>query len=89
MRSQAGIIFATESLKPAWAEPSYQDRCIYLRCTMDECITASFQDALIEFSGVEWRVVDLDTGHCPFFGMPEALAKMLVKFAEELSTTGP
>ncbi len=56
---------------------------------MDECITASFQDALIEFSGVEWRVVDLDTGHCPFFGMPEALAKMLVKFAEELSTTGP
>ena len=38
---------------------------------------------MIEASGVNWRIENLDTGHCPFFGVPDDLAQMLVGFAEE------
>ena len=85
MRSQAGTIFATASPQPAWAEPAFQGRRIYLRCKQDACIPAPVQDALIDASEVEWRVVELDTGHCPFFGMPDKLGELLVGYVEEFS----
>lgn len=75
LKSHAVIAMQTPSPQPAWQEPeynasdSYPCRRAFIRCFRDETIRIEAQDKLIEDSGVDWVVRDLDSDHCPWLCM--------------------
>lgn len=67
---------------PAWKEPEYEGRLVFLRCTEDKCLPLRFQDMFIEKSGVKWLVKNLEASHSPFASLPEELTKLLMGWAK-------
>ena len=75
--------FETPSGKPAWAEPELDGRRVYIRTLEDQCNPLFIQDAWIEKMGVKWETVEMRTGHCPFIGCPEEVARVVKEVVEE------
>lgn len=72
----------------AWADPEYAGRRAYIRCAQDRAIPAFAQDLMVQHSGVEWVVKELDGSHSPFLSRPAELAGCLAKLAEEFVREG-
>ncbi|KAK7948008.1 uncharacterized protein PG986_008894 [Apiospora aurea] len=79
MKPHANLAFETKASAPAWADPGFDGRRVYVRTLDDRCNPASLQDAWLAKSKVQWEVVDFKTGHMPFVSQPEALAAQIVK----------
>ncbi|KAI0513264.1 Alpha/Beta hydrolase protein [Xylaria bambusicola] len=84
MKPHALKAFETKSSAPAWQDEGFNRRRLYIRTVKDQCNPSFLQDSWIEKSGVEWDVVNFDTGHMPFVSQPEALAEQIVKFVREV-----
>ena len=65
-----------------YMDPAYRGRVAYVKTTKDNAILPEFQDKMMEESGVEWLVREMETGHSPFIVEPKVLAEILVEFAE-------
>ena len=77
--------FATPSPPSAWADPGYSSRRAYIRCCQDRAIPVQAQDMMIQNSGVEWIIEELDSSHCPFLSQPAELAGCLARLAENFA----
>ncbi|PSN69468.1 hypothetical protein BS50DRAFT_675602 [Corynespora cassiicola Philippines] len=53
----------SKSPAQGWADEGFEGRRAYVRAVRDTCLTAEQQEQMIEASGVEWMVEDLDAGH--------------------------
>ena len=51
-------------------------------CMQDHCILPIGQQMMVQQSGVEWNVAELQSSHSPFLSMPEKLAEIVVGWAE-------
>ena len=51
------------SPKQGWADEGFNGRRAYIRATQDTCLLLSQQTAMIDASGVEWMVEDMDAGY--------------------------
>ncbi|KAI1157676.1 Alpha/Beta hydrolase protein [Nemania serpens] len=76
--------FETKASAPAWQDQGFDGCRVYIRTVNDCCNPAALQDAWIEKSGVNWNVVNFETGHMPFVSQPEALAAQVVKLVDEV-----
>ncbi|KAI1320763.1 alpha/beta-hydrolase [Xylariaceae sp. FL0255] len=85
MKPHALRAFETKPSAPGWKDSGFDGRRLYLRTIKDQCNPASLQDIWIEKTGVQWKVVDIDTGHMPFVSQPQAFGQQVTKFAMELA----
>lgn len=75
----ANLAFETKATAPAWADPGFDGKRVYVR-TLDDCCNPLFvQDLWLDKTKVKWDVVELKAGHMPFFSQPEALASKIVE----------
>ena len=55
--------------------------CAYVFCEKDVCIPLYYQQMFVAASGVDMRTVSLDSGHSPFYSMPEKLVEVVEDMA--------
>lgn len=85
LRPHAMLAFVSPTGNPAWAEPAFENKLAYLRCTQDQAIPAALQDNVIERSGVRWMVRDIDAGHSPWVSKPKEVVEAIIEFAEQFA----
>ncbi|TVY50480.1 hypothetical protein LCER1_G006878 [Lachnellula cervina] len=78
-------VFETPSPPPAWQEPGFEGSLAYLRCVQDKAVPVFVQDMMMEKTGVEWIVGDIDTSHFPFLSRPSEVTEVLTKWPEMFS----
>jgi hypothetical protein len=49
----------------------------------DAAVPPQVQEMVIKASGLEWKVREIESGHCPMVSRPAELAKMLIEIVEE------
>lgn len=88
LKPHAVSAMQTPSPRPAWQEPEYNAsdshpcRRAFIRCLRDETILVEIQDRLIEKSGVDWVVRDLDSDHSPWLCMEAEFLAVLKDVVE-------
>ena len=61
---------------------AYKGRTAYIRTTKDAAFPLQIQQMMIEGTGAEWIVKDIDSAHSPQLSQPEKLSAILVELAE-------
>ena len=78
----ATLAFDSPAPPSALTDPGYEGKLAFVRCLKDQALPVFVQDMFIEKSGLEWRVVDVDAGHSPYFSRPNELLETLIGFAK-------
>ncbi|OAL07687.1 hypothetical protein IQ06DRAFT_208888 [Phaeosphaeriaceae sp. SRC1lsM3a] len=65
--------FHTPIPKTSWANEEYKGRVACIRTTKDQAIPIEAQQEMLEESGVEWIVRDVESGHSPQMSAAEEL----------------
>lgn len=67
--------FETSSaIVPAWKESAYDGKRAFLYCQKDGAIPLEFQKLMVESSGVDFGVAEIDADHSPFTSRTEQTA---------------
>ncbi|OTB18804.1 hypothetical protein K445DRAFT_8825 [Daldinia sp. EC12] len=82
----AAAALATKPTAPAWADSGFDGRRAYLRTLNDRCKHLSEQNQWLKKTGVEWKVVDFETGHYPFHSQPKAVAAHIVGLINDFTS---
>ena len=61
----------------AWAESEFAGKLAFLRCTQDQAMPVVMQDMLVQRSGVDWMVKDIEASHSSWASRPEEVVKIL------------
>ena len=80
---QASLVFTSTAPAPAWAEPAYQGKLAYLRCTDDRASPPPLQDLFWQRSGADWIVKDMDSSHSPFATKPTEVVELVLELVEK------
>lgn len=88
MLPHALLSFRTPNPPSAWRDSVYDGRRGYIRCTEDACIIPAAQKAMVEHSGVEWDVRELQSGHSPQLSVPEKVAELVLGWAKSWAGEG-
>lgn len=75
IHSQAAL--SSPSPPSAWGSEVYNNRRGYIRATDDRTILPIAQEMMVKFSGVEWNIREINTGHSPFLTRPQELADIV------------
>jgi len=67
----------------SWKSEAFKDRIAFIRTTKDQGIPLEVQNMMIQGTGVEWIIKDIETGHSPQLVEPEKLCDMLVDLAKQ------
>ena len=79
----ASLVFESPAPASAWAEPAYQGKLAYLRLTQDRASPPVLQDFLLQRSGVEWIVKEIESGHSPFASKPSEVVETISELVEK------
>jgi pimeloyl-ACP methyl ester carboxylesterase len=82
METQSEPAFSSPSGPPAWSDSVYNDKRAYIQTTQDHAMTFVAQDAMVTYSGVEWDILKLDSGHSPFLSHTKDVAAFVVAKAK-------
>ncbi|KAF1971303.1 hypothetical protein BU23DRAFT_570077 [Bimuria novae-zelandiae CBS 107.79] len=69
--------------RATWDSEQYKGRIAFIRTLNDAAVPLHVQQMMIEGTGVEWKVKDIESGHSPQFSQPEKLSAILVELAKE------
>lgn len=69
-------------LAPLWADPALEGKRVYIRTLIDRTFPVAVQTIFIENCGVDWKIVDVEGGHCAFISRPADVAEVIVGAAE-------
>ena len=78
---QSAGTFDSRTGRPVWKEEGLKGKRWYVKTMKDQALPPAAQEGLIKDTGVDWRVMELDSGHCPFATRPTELADMLAGIA--------
>ena len=67
----------------SWDQKDFQGRRAFIRTVKDQCFPYDVQNMIIEGTGQEWILRDIDAGHCPNLSHPEKLVELVVELAEK------
>lgn len=70
--------FETPATAPAWAEPAFDGRRVFMRTIDDCCNPVHLQDIWIQKSHVQWDIVDIQSSHTPFISRPAKIAMITI-----------
>ncbi|KAH7394352.1 hypothetical protein BKA66DRAFT_606552 [Pyrenochaeta sp. MPI-SDFR-AT-0127] len=82
-----GMTSFTTPVPPAsWKSEEYKGRVAFIRTLKDAAIPLPVQQMMIDGTGVEWIIKDIDSGHSPQISQPEKLTELLVDLAKGFET---
>ncbi|KAL9624613.1 MAG: hypothetical protein Q9160_001278 [Pyrenula sp. 1 TL-2023] len=76
---------AFDSIVPAaaWAEPAFEGKIAFIKCTMDQGLPPFLQDMFMQRSGVKWIVKEIEASHSPFASKTKEVVEILKGFAAQ------
>lgn len=83
LQGQTLATLGTPAPSPAWSEESFQGKIAYIGCTEDLCIPYSTQQSMLQRTGVQWLVEEMEASHSPFASKPKETARVIVDWAEK------
>ncbi|KAF2791057.1 hypothetical protein K505DRAFT_310276 [Melanomma pulvis-pyrius CBS 109.77] len=69
--------------RATWDSDEYKGRVAYIRTVNDAAIPLQVQQMMIDGTGAEWIVKDIESGHSPQISQPEKLTTLLVDLAKQ------
>lgn len=78
LKDQAEPSLSSPSGPPAWPDAVYNGKRAYIQTADDHTIPFVAQDAMVTFSGVEWDVKKLQSGHSPFLSHTREVADYVI-----------
>lgn len=66
----------------SWDTEAYKGRCAYIRTLNDRALPVEAQNMMLEATGQDWVIRDIETGHSPQLAAPEKLCGIIVELAE-------
>ncbi|KAK2865367.1 hypothetical protein FQN49_003643 [Arthroderma sp. PD_2] len=79
LKQQAKAAFTSPSSSPAWQEEFYNGgRRGYIRTTQDHCVPAAIQSMMLDKSGVDWNIKEMESSHSPYLSRPQELTETIV-----------
>ena len=67
----------------AWGDEVYHSRRGYIRALEDRAIPLVAQEMMVNLSGVEWKVREMNTSHSPFLSKPRETAGTILEMIAE------
>ena len=87
VRPQSLVSFNAPSAQTYYGIAPYNKRRIYIHTNQDQALPPVAQDAFVTGSGVEWKVLKINTSHSPFYSEPGQLANLLIANIKEIIAT--
>lgn len=78
--------FKSPSPRATWDSPEFKGRVAYIRTMNDTGFPVIVQQMLIDGTGEDWIVKDIESGHSPQISHPEKLTEILLELAETFET---
>lgn len=82
---QATLAYESPASAQAWAEPAFEGKLAFLKCTQDQALPLLLQDMFVERSGVKWTVGSIDAGHSAWASKPKEVAGLVEGFVGTFS----
>jgi hypothetical protein len=76
------IIQTSPCPRASWDSDEYKGRVAFIRTLNDAAIPLQIQQMLLDGTGVDWIVKDIESGHSPQISQPEKLTSILVELAK-------
>ncbi|KAJ4351214.1 uncharacterized protein N0V89_006553 [Didymosphaeria variabile] len=80
--AQGMTAFTSPCPRASWDSEAYRGRVGFVRTTQDACIPVQVQQMMLDGTGVEWIVKDVESAHNAQISKPEELTRVLVELAE-------
>lgn len=80
--AQGMTSFTSPCPRASWDNEVYRGRVAFIRTMQDACIPAQVQQMMLDGTGVQWIVKDIESGHSAQVSIPEELTRVLVELAE-------
>ena len=65
-----------------WDAEHFKGRCAYIRTGNDRAVPHEVQNMMLQGTGQEWIIRDVDTGHSPQLAAPEKLCGIILELAK-------
>lgn len=89
LKPHAIIAMQAPSPRPAWQEPEYDAsesqpcRRAFIRSSRDESVSLELQNKMLNDSGVDWLLRDLDSDHSPWLSREAEFVAVLKDLINE------
>lgn len=80
---QALACFETPVKDPLWSDPELDGRRVYLLTKGDRVFPPEAQPVLVQGSGVEWDMKEIEGGHCAFIHNAGGVANVVVEAVQK------
>ncbi|KAF2825590.1 hypothetical protein CC86DRAFT_324076 [Ophiobolus disseminans] len=80
--AQGMTSFTSPVPRASWDSDDYKGRVAFIRTTLDPAIPLQIQQMMIDGTGVEWIVKDIESGHSPQISQTEKLVEILVDLSK-------
>lgn len=77
--------FTSPCPSASWNSEEFMGKVAYIRALKDNAISREVQQMMIDGTGIQWIVKDIDCGHSVQIANPEELSRMLVELANEFT----
>lgn len=79
--AQGMTSFTSPVPRATWDSAAYKGRVAYIRTTADATFPLQVQQMMIDGTGADWLVRDIDAAHSAQLSQPEKLTAILVELA--------
>lgn len=80
--AQGMTAFSSPCPPASWDGDEYKGRLAYVRTVNDVGVPVAVQQMIIDGTGAEWIVRDIESGHSPQLSHPEKLTEILLELAK-------
>lgn len=80
--AQGMTSFTSPVPRATWDSEGYKGRIAYIRTTQDAAFPLPAQDMMIQGTGVQWIVKDIESAHSAQISQPDKLTAILVEIAQ-------
>ncbi|KAF2712413.1 hypothetical protein K504DRAFT_401252 [Pleomassaria siparia CBS 279.74] len=79
--AQGMTSFTSPCPRASWDSDEYKGRVAFIRTLKDAAVPLPAQQMMLDGTGAEWIVKDIESGHSPQISQPEKLTALLVEIA--------
>jgi hypothetical protein len=69
--------------RASWDAEDFRGRCAYIRTRNDQGLPYEAQSAMVNASGHDWILRDIDSGHSPQLSAPEELTRIILELVRQ------
>jgi hypothetical protein len=80
--AQGMTSFTSPVPRTTWDSEACKGRIAYIRTTTDACFPLQVQQMMIDGTGADWIVKDIESAHSAQLAQPEKLTAILVELAQ-------